>query len=119
MMTSIGDEQSRMWATFCHLSALLASMILPTMGHIIGPLVIWLIKKDFLPFVNENGKEALNFQISMTIYGAIIFPFCFILIGIPFMILLLILDIVFTIIASINANKGILFRYPMTFRFIK
>src|SRR5687767_11747875 len=74
------EQQSRLWGMLCHLSAL-AGFVVPFFGCIIGPLVVWLIKKDEFPFVNDQGKESLNFQISMTIYCAIAFIMSFVLIG--------------------------------------
>ena len=109
----------------CHLSAL-AGFILPAAGHILGPLIVWLVKRDEIPEVDEHGKESLNFQISMFIYTAALSVVCFILmfilIGfllIPILALLYVLDIVFVIIASLRANDGQLYRYPMTIRLLK
>ncbi len=111
------DSQSRMWATFCHLSALSVYIGIP-LGNIAGPLIIWLIKKDEYPFVNIHGKEALNFQISITIYVAIAIVLVIFLIGIPILIALGIASLVLVIIASIKANRGEQYRYPITIRFI-
>lgn len=111
------DSQERSWGMLCHLSAL--SMFVVPMGNILGPLLIWLIQKDKMPFVDEQGKEALNFQISVTIYliGAGIL--CIILIGLPLLIGILIAQVVLTIIASIKVNNGEEYRYPFTLRFIQ
>lgn len=113
--------------TFCmlvHLSAL-AALIVP-FGNIIGPLVLWLLKRDQSPEIDEHGKESLNFQISMSIYiaalSAVAFILMFVLIGfllVPVIAILFIIDIVFVIIASIKANDGQMYRYPMTIRFVK
>ena len=65
------DKDARMWAMMCHLSAL-AMYVLPTLGNIIGPLIVWLIKREESSFIDEHGKESLNFQISVTIYSVAI-----------------------------------------------
>ncbi len=114
----IDRRSERLWEILCHLTGL-AGFILPPFGQIIGPLVIWLIKRNELPSVDEYGKEAVNFQISMTIYMFIAGILCFILIGIPLLIALVITDLVSIIVASLKASNGELFRYPATIRFIR
>lgn len=110
----VRDE--RMWGMFCHLSAL-AMFIIP-FGSIIGPLIIWSMKKDELPFVNEQGKNALNFQISMMIYMIISAILIFIVVGILLLIALGIFQLIMVIIASIKANNGEHFEYPLSMKFI-
>ena len=92
-------------------------MIIP-FGNILAPIIIWLIKKENLPFVQDQGKEVLNFQISMIIYLAISGILYFLLIGIPILIGLIIFDFIITIIATVNANDGKYFCYPITIHFI-
>ncbi len=116
-MSENDDNQSRMWATFCHLSAISGFVITP-IGFVLGPLIIWLIKKDEFPFVNEQGKEALNFQISMLIYTAISGVLCLVLIGFVLLGVIALLEIIFIIIASVKANKGEPYRYPITIRLV-
>ena len=106
------------WAMLCHLLGLCAFIGIP-FGNIIGPLVVWLIKGKEFEFVNEQGKEALNFQISMTVYGFIAGILILVFIGWILLFALAIADIVFIIIASIKANDGISYRYPYIFRLIK
>jgi len=112
------NRDARMWAMFCHLAAL-AGFILVGIGVIIGPLVVWLMKKEEFPFVDEQGKEALNFQISMFIYGIVAGLLCFVCIGFVLAPLVGITDLVFLIIAAIKANNGEHYRYPLTIRLIK
>ena len=112
------SKDERMWGMFCHLAALAAFVGIP-LGNVIGPLVVWLIKKDEFPFVNEQGKESLNFQISMSIYALVCFPLMFVLIGIPLLIAVVIADLVLVIMAALKANEGIAYRYPLTIRLIK
>ena len=112
------SKDERMWGMFCHLAALAAFVGIP-LGNVIGPLVVWLIKKDEFPFVNEQGKESLNFQISMSIYALVCFPLMFVLIGIPLLIAVVIADLVLVIMAALKAYEGIAYRYPLTIRLIK
>ncbi|MHC4819193.1 MAG: DUF4870 domain-containing protein, partial [Planctomycetota bacterium] len=88
-------------------------------GNILGPLVIWLIKKDEMPFVDDQGKEVLNFQISLTIYAIISGILCLIFIGFLLLPAVLIFGIVMTIIGTIKASSGERYRYPFTIRFLK
>ena len=81
-------------------------------------MIVWLLKKDLMPFVDDQGKEALNFQITMAIGFAICFVLTFVLIGLPLMFLLGIFDLVYTIIAAIKANEGERYRYPVSLRLV-
>lgn len=112
-----GESDERMWAMFCHLSTL-SGCFFP-MGSILGPLVVWLIKKDEYALVDDQGKEALNFQISVMIWALIAGLLCIVLIGIPLIIALVVFDFVVTIMAAIQANQGNCYRYPMTIRFVQ
>jgi uncharacterized Tic20 family protein len=107
-----------MWGMFCHLAALVGFIGVP-LGSVLGPLVVWLIKREESPFVNEQGREAVNFQLSMLIYFVVAGLLCFILIGIPLIIGLVIFDLVMVILAGLRANNGETYRYPLTIRFIK
>jgi uncharacterized Tic20 family protein len=110
-------KDDRTFGMLCHLVAL-AGCVIP-FGNIIGPLVIWLIKKDQSAFVNDQGKESLNFQISLTIYGIVSAILIFVLIGILTSIVLGIFWLIMIIMASVKANEGIAYRYPLTIRFLK
>ena len=111
------SKDERTWAMLCHISTF-SGVIIP-LGNIVAPLIIWLIKKDESSLVEDQGREVLNFQISMTIYTIISALLCLILIGVIFLLILVIFGLVVTIIAAINANDGKPYRYPMTMRFIK
>ncbi len=100
----------------CHLSAF-AGLFIP-LCNILGPLIVWLIKRTEMPDVDAHGKESLNFQISMTIYGIVCAFLILILVGIPLLIIGAIFWFVVVIIASVRANAGELYRYPLTIRFI-
>ena len=115
-MAGAPSAEERQWAMFAHLSALIG-LIIP-FGSIVGPLVIWLIKKDTMPFVNDQGKEALNFNITVAIAAIVGWILCFILIGFLVLAVLAIAWLVFVIIATIKANEGTTYRYPFTLRLI-
>ncbi len=110
------NRDERMWAMFCHLSALIGFII--PFGNVIAPLVLWTLKKEEYPLVNDQGKEALNFQISMTIYIIASIILIFVVIGIILLILLGIFSLIVIIIAAIKANEGEKYRYPLTIRFL-
>ncbi len=116
-MAKMNETQERTWGLIVHLSAL-AGFVVP-FGHIIGPLVIWLIKKDESPFVDDQGKESINFQISMTLYAIVAAVLVLVVVGIFLLIGIGILDIVLVIVAAVKANAGEKFRYPLTIRFIR
>ena len=110
------SQDEKTWGMLAHLSAL-AGFVIP-FGSIIGPLIVWLMKKDEMPFVNDQGREALNFQITVGIGFIICFVLMFVLIGIPLMFALVIFTLVMTIIAAVEANKGNSYRYPFALRLI-
>jgi len=114
---TLAPAEAKNWAVGAHLAAL-AGMFIP-FANVIGPLVIWLIKKDESPLVEREGKESLNFQISMSIYLCVAGLLSFILIGIPMLFVIAILDLVFTIIAAVKTSNGEPYHYPMTIRLIK
>src|SRR5216117_838904 len=107
----------RTWCVLCHASALLG-LFSHFVGHILGPLVVWLMKRGDSPEIDAYGKESLNFQISMLIYDAIAAILCVVLIGIPILIALWVLNTVLVIIASVKAGEGKFYRYPFTIRLI-
>ena len=109
------DPDERMWAMFCHLGTLVTWF---PFANIILPLVIWMAKKETSPLVNDQGKEALNFQITILIGYAICIPLVFVLIGIPAIAVLFLYHVVFSLVAAIKANEGRAFRYPYTLRLI-
>lgn len=116
-MATESNPESRMWATIAHLSAL-SGLIIP-FGTIIGPLIVWIIKKDEMPFVADQGREALNFNISMAIYGLVAAVLCLVLIGFLLVAILFVVWLVFLIIAAVQANEGTAYRYPLILRLVK
>ena len=111
------NAEAKQWAMFAHLAAL-AGFIIP-FGSIVGPLLVWQLKKDVDPFVEKNGKEAVNFQITIAIAAVVCFMLMFVVIGVLLFPVLVLIWLIFTIIAGVKANDGVAYRYPMTIRFIK
>ena len=108
----------RTWCILAHATALVGFLV-PVAGHIVGPLIVWLAKRQDSSEIDAHGKESLNFQISMLIYGLISGILCLILIGFFFLAILHLLNLVLVIVASIQASEGKLYRYPITIRLIK
>jgi|SRR6476469_2899673 len=115
--TPVVSPNARTWIVLCHASALLG-LFFHFLGHIFGPLIVWLVKRGESTEIDAHGKESLNFQLSMLIYDAVAAILCLVLIGFPILILLWVLNTVFVIIASVKASEGQLYRYPFTIRFI-
>lgn len=123
------SAEERQWAMFAHLSALIGGILTAgwagSLGCFIGPLIIWLAKKDTMPFVDDQGKEALNFNITVGIVFLALLVLSVVtfgiglIIAIPGWIIVGIAWLVLTIIAAIKANEGVTYRYPLTLRLIK
>lgn len=120
----VPSQEEKQWAMFAHLSALLG--LFTIIGAIVGPLVVWLVKKDTMPFVDDQGKEALNFNITVMIVGTALWIIgtllLVILIGFLFYFAAILLGIawlVFAIIGAVKASNGETYRYPLTLRLIK
>jgi uncharacterized Tic20 family protein len=106
------------WGMLCHLLSLCQLLGIP-FGNVIGPLVLWLVKRKEDPFVEVCGKESVNFQLSMTLYVVLSFLLMFVFVGFFTLIAVMVMNIVCTIIAAIKASDGIAYRYPGTIRFIQ
>jgi uncharacterized protein len=122
------SAEERQWAMAAHLSALAGALLTGVWmgwGCFIGPLIIWLVKKDTMPFVDDQAKEALNFNITFAIVGIVLFlltVMTFLLgsfITVPLAIIAGIGWLILTIVASIKANDGVAYRYPICLRLIK
>lgn len=111
------SKEARQWAMFCHLSALLGIWI--PFGTLIGPLVLWQLKRESDPFIDAQGKEALNFQITVAIASAISLLLMIVVIGFFLFGLVAIGALVLTIIGGVKANEGQPYRYPFTWRLVK
>jgi uncharacterized protein len=110
------ERQTRQWGMLLHLS-LLAGFLLPIAGLIV-PVVIWVLKKDELPGVDVHGKNALNWIISVIIYGVASGILIIVVIGVPLLLILVVLSIVFPIIAALKANNGEYWKYPLSISFL-
>ncbi|VVO72206.1 hypothetical protein PS838_01354 [Pseudomonas fluorescens] len=110
-------KEVRQWAMFCHLSALLGIWI--PFGTLIGPLILWQMKREMDPFIDAQGKEALNFQITVAIATGISILLMVVVVGFFLVGLVAIGAVVLTIIAGVKANEGFPYRYPFTWRLIK
>lgn len=111
-------REAQNWAMGCHLIALVG-LLGNGLGFLVGPLIVWLVKREEHPFIDEQGKESVNFQITMI--GAIIVcvPLIFVGVGLFLMPLIGIFDVALTIIGGVKAANGEHWRYPLTIRFIK
>jgi uncharacterized Tic20 family protein len=119
-------REERLYAAACHLAGL-PIFVAFALANLLAPLVIWLMKKDTMPFVNEHGKESLNFQITVLIAYlialAVSIPFMCVYIGFAMLGTLAsaigILHVLFPIIGGISAFDGKPYRYPVSLRVIK
>ncbi|MFK8399001.1 DUF4870 domain-containing protein [Pseudomonas sp. BGr12] len=111
------SQEARQWAMFCHFAAFLG-FIFP-FGNLLGPLIVWQIKRESDPFVDRQGKEALNFQITVSLAVVVSCLLMLVVIGFLLLGLVSIGALVLTIIAGIKANEGLDYRYPFTWRPIK
>ena len=124
MTQTITQPEENTWGMICHLAAL-GMYVFPAFGNILGTLIAWMIFKDRSAFADDQGKESLNFQLSLTLYSAVGIAFCFMTLGIgllvvaPLLGIMALLQIIFIIVAALEANKGVIYRYPATIRFIK
>jgi uncharacterized Tic20 family protein len=114
------SKEERTLAMICHLLPFVGALMpgIPVL-NIVAPLVLWLIKKDSMPFVNDQGKEVLNFQITLSIVFFICLLTFWLILPMVIAFGVAIAAIVLMILAAIKANDGIAYRYPFTLRLIK
>ncbi len=114
-------QEARMWAMFCHLAGLAWMLwwIVPVIGGVVGPLILWQIKKHEYPFIDDQGKEAINFQISMLLYCLVAVLLCFCGVGFVLLPVIAVVDVVFAIIAAVRTSNGVAYRYPLSIRFVR
>lgn len=111
------DKNENTLGILCHLLGL-GTFVMP-FGNIVGPLILWLVKRSDSPYLDETGKEALNFNISWTIYTVIAALSFFVLIGFILFPLVFLAWLILLVVASIKASEGKIYRYPLTVRLIK
>jgi len=117
-LVPVPSPEARKWAMFCHYAAFFWFLV-PMIGNVIGPLIVWQLKKDSAAFVDDQGKEALNFQITFSLAMVICGVLAWVVIGFPLMLLVSVTALVLTIIAGIKANAGEAYRYPICWRVVK
>jgi len=116
-VAGVPTQDERTWGMLAHLTAF-SGFLIP-LGSVIAPLIIWLIKRDQSEFVADQGKEALNFNISVVLAGVVCGILVWIFIGILLGVALFFYWLAMTIVAGIKANEGLRYRYPFTLRLIK
>lgn len=114
--TSASGAEERNWAMAGHLSALVG-LVVP-LGNVIGPLVVWQMKKDTMPFAADQAKEALNFNITAALAALVAAILMVVLIGFLLMPIIVLAWLILTIMAGIAASKGENYRYPFALRLI-
>jgi uncharacterized Tic20 family protein len=114
----LSQQDARMWATVAHLAGFLMYTAIP-FASILGPLVVWMLKRQQSAYVDDQGKEAVNFQISMALYAILLVPTVCIGIGVFLLPALGVVHVILMVIAALKANAGENYRYPLTIRFVK
>lgn len=117
MENDSNERESRQWSMFLHLSVL-TGFIVPLAG-LVAPIVIWQMKKNDSPKLDIHGKIVVNWVLSMILYMIVSVVLSFVVIGLPMLLALVVLNIVFPIIGGIKANNGETWRYPLSIRFMK
>jgi uncharacterized Tic20 family protein len=111
------DQAARNTAVAAHLSTF-AGLVVP-FGSVIGPLAVWLTRRDRDPFIDQAGREALNFGISIAIYGSLVLVAALMLVGIPVLIVGVIAWVALASLAAVKASQGQSYRYPLTMRLVR
>lgn len=113
----MSDKDARNWAMLCHLTSLLG--LWGPWLNTLGPLCLWLLRRNDSRFVNEHGKEAVNFNISLAIYLTVAAALMFVVIGFFIYPVIFVLGLIFAVQGAVNASKGKAYTYPFTIRFIQ
>ncbi len=108
--------EEKTWGMLAHIAALVGYII--PLGNIIGPLLVWMLKKEESAFVDFHGKESINFQITMTIYVVAALILMLLVVGVVLIVAVFLFDLVMIVVAAIKAANGEKFRYPLSIRFI-
>jgi uncharacterized protein len=116
-VAGVPTQDERTWGMLAHLTTF-SGLLIP-LGSVLGPLIVWLVKREQSEFVADQGKEALNFNISVLLAGVVCGALVLVFIGILLGVALFIFWLAMTIIAAIKASEGIRYRYPITLRLIK
>ena len=116
-VTDVPTQDERTWGMLAHLTAF-SGFLIP-FGNIIAPLIVWLVKRDQSQFVGDQGKESLNFNITVLLAGVVCWALVYVLIGILLGVALFFYWLAMIIVAGIKASEGIRYRHPFTLRLIK
>ncbi|MEM7812545.1 MAG: DUF4870 domain-containing protein [Planctomycetota bacterium] len=116
-MDTFDDRDTRNWAMLIHLSTL-SSVVTAGLGFVL-PVVLWQVRRESLPGTDAHGRMVANWLLSWLIYSVVAGLLVFVLIGIPLLVVLGLLSVVFPIVGGIKANNGELWRYPLTITFLK
>jgi uncharacterized Tic20 family protein len=112
------SADERTWAMIAHFSAL-AAFIAPPIGGVLGPLVVWLAKREHSAFASEAAKEAMNFNIAVLLGYLVCALLIFVFIGFLLGAALFVFWLVMTVVAGIKASEGVHYRYPVSLRLVK
>jgi len=116
-MAELNEKDTRTWSMLCHLAALIGYVF--PFGNIMGPLIVWLIKKDDSAEVDRQGRKALNFQITWTIYLVASAILILLVIGLILLPAIGLAMLILVIVAAVKVNNGDDFKYPLTIKFLK
>ena len=114
---SSAEQQARQWAMFLHLSQF-AGFLVPLAGLVL-PIVLWQLKKAEMPGIDAHGRVVVNWIISAVIYAIAGALLVFVFVGIPLLIALGVVGIIFPIVGGVKASNGELWRYPLSIKFLK
>lgn len=118
MMSGTYSEEEKNWSLIAHLSPLAGYVVPVPFFNIIAPAIVWFLKKETLPMVDNQAKEAINFQITLFLAFLVCLPLVFVFIGIILLPLLIVYGIVMSVLAAKASQEGRLYRYPYTIRLI-
>jgi uncharacterized Tic20 family protein len=110
-------REERQWAMLCHVSAML--MYVTAIGGLVAPFVIWLLKREEMPFVADQGKETINFQITILLALAASVVLMLVVVGFVVFWALLAFHFIVTLVAAVKVTEGVAYRYPFCWRVLK
>lgn len=111
------EKEERQWAMFVHLS-LLSGLVVPLAGFVV-PIVLWQARKAEMPSVDPHGKVVVNWMISAVLYGVVSVALAFVVVGIPLLVALGVVSLVFPIVGAVKANDGRVWAYPLSIPFLR
>ena len=112
---TVQTSSDRLWSVLCHLSYFFGFALL----SFLFPLTVFLVMRSDSPYVTHHAKEALNFHLSILIYALCCVPLCFIVIGVPLLIIIGLGGLICSIVAAVKASDGVFYQYPFAIRFVR